>query len=155
GSAMKAATVKWTAVNGAAVAGADFGRGGVPSGTLSWGVQDGSPRTITIPVVNDSAYEGPETFTVVLSDPGGASLGEFASFTVTSAKAETPPQSSISFVEPKVLVLESAGTATLTLHRELIGAAFTAPVTVSYVTQAGTALASSDFTSKTGTVTWA
>jgi hypothetical protein len=62
------------------------------SGTLSWAAGDGAPKTIAIPITNDAATEGAESFAVSLSSPaGGATLGTPASATVTIAASDPKP----------------------------------------------------------------
>jgi len=45
------------------------------SGTLSWGDGDLTPRTITVPIIDDTVHEGNESFFVRLSNPQGLGLG--------------------------------------------------------------------------------
>jgi len=61
----------------------------------------------------------------------------------------------VRFSQPKYVVLESAGSVTVTVNRVDTGGGFGTSASVTYATQAGTALATSDFTAKTGTLTWA
>ncbi len=51
-------------------------------GTLSFAPGDSS-KSIFVLIINDSYPEGPETFSVTLSSPTGASLGVFSTATVT------------------------------------------------------------------------
>jgi hypothetical protein len=63
------------AVSGAAVDGADFQGGTLPSGIVTFGVGETS-KTITINVAGDLEVENDEPFTVTLSDPSvGAVIG--------------------------------------------------------------------------------
>ncbi|WP_428664107.1 beta strand repeat-containing protein [Reyranella sp.] len=63
------------AVGGAAVTGADFAGGVLPSGTVIFAAGQTS-RTITVNVAGDTAVEANEAFTVTLSSPStGATLG--------------------------------------------------------------------------------
>ena len=153
-----AGTVRWTTVNGTAVAGQDYGVKGSStqmSGTVSWLLNETTPKTISIPILQDTLSEGAETFTVVLSSPStGLTLGSVATATVTITDDDIPTESRVSFVQPKTLVLENAGSAFVTVHRGAVGSGFTVPLTVSYATAAGTALATTDFTMRTGTLTW-
>jgi hypothetical protein len=69
-----AASAQW-AVAGAAVNGADFTGGVLPTGTVSFAAGESS-KVVSINVSGDSAVEANETFWVTLSNPGaGASLG--------------------------------------------------------------------------------
>jgi choice-of-anchor B domain-containing protein len=75
------ATVQYAVSGGSASEGADFA---AASGTLAWSARDSGDRVITIPLVNDSAVEGPETLTVTLSSPtNGAAIDGSSLFTVT------------------------------------------------------------------------
>ena len=63
-------SVRWAAVSGSAVAGADFEHA---SGTVSI-PSDGRRATVAVPLVEDSTAESTETFTLQLSSPQGAAL---------------------------------------------------------------------------------
>ncbi|MFM6406279.1 MAG: Calx-beta domain-containing protein, partial [Microcystis sp.] len=72
GISHQAFTVDYSTNNGTAKAGQDYTS---VSGTLTFNAGE-SQKTITIPINNDSNYEGNETFTLNLSNPiGGAVLG--------------------------------------------------------------------------------
>jgi Ca2+-binding RTX toxin-like protein len=74
GDTSMAQSAHW-AVSGAAVTGADFAGGSLPSGTVTFAAGQKS-RTITVNVAGDTAVEANEAFTVTLSSPStGASLG--------------------------------------------------------------------------------
>jgi len=61
------------------------------SGTLVWSTGDMAPKTITVPIVNDSAQDANETFRVVLVIPGGGvTMGAHAT-QITIADDDTPP----------------------------------------------------------------
>jgi hypothetical protein len=64
-------SVDYASVDGSAIAPADYAS---TSGTLVF--VDGGPlsQTITVPIVRDNIFEGDESFTVVLSNPQGATL---------------------------------------------------------------------------------
>ena len=74
------ARVSYAVSAGTATAGADFT---TVSGTLSWDVGDADPKTIVVPILEDTLIEGVETFTVTLSDPFLADLGSPSTATVT------------------------------------------------------------------------
>jgi Calx-beta domain len=71
-------------VNCAAKQGAAFGRCDFATvvGTLSFASGE-TMKTFDIPIIDDSFHEGNETFTVVLSNPTGATLGSPSTATVT------------------------------------------------------------------------
>jgi hypothetical protein len=72
---LSGATSAHWAVNGAAVNGADFTGGVLPTGTVNFAT-GGSSTVISIGVAGDTAVESSEAFSVTLSSPSaGASLG--------------------------------------------------------------------------------
>lgn len=159
GPTTTAASATWATVNGSAESGKDFGVNGTltpRTGTLSWAIGDAAPKTITIPIINDTlGGEGDETFTVALTAGSGYVLGPNAVATVTIHDNDIPPETQVQFTQAKYVVLENVGTAVLTLHRSDLGPGFGLGVSVNYATVAGTALATSDYLTKSGTVTWA
>ncbi len=65
-------SIQYSTTAGTATAGQDFT---VVSGTLNWAADDGSPRTFSVPVLNDPTDESNETVLLLLSNPtGGAAL---------------------------------------------------------------------------------
>jgi hypothetical protein len=75
-----AVSVQYTTVNGTATAGSDYS---ATSGTLNWANGDTTAKSIVVPIIQDGALEGDETFTITLSSPGGgASLGTLSSIPV-------------------------------------------------------------------------
>ena len=63
-----AVTVHYATSPGTAVPGVDYQH---TSGTLSWSTGDDAPKAFTVTLLDDSAPEGPETFNLALSSPGG------------------------------------------------------------------------------------
>jgi hypothetical protein len=88
GDASAAASVQYAIDAGTAAAGSDFTPG---SGTLSWPAGDSFPRTIVIPIANDSAQEANETFAMTLGNPVAATLGAASSTTVTILDDDSAP----------------------------------------------------------------
>ncbi len=156
GPATAAASVGWITSNGTATAGQDFGTLGSAlqkSGTLSWAAGNAAAKSFTIAILNDALSEGTETFTVTLQTPSaGIVLGTPSSATVTIVDDEIPPESTIQFSTDKTTVSEGAGSVDLTVTR--VGSGYTFAGSVSYATAAATALATSDFTTRSGTLTW-
>ena len=73
-------SVNFATADGSATAGSDYG---ATSGTLTFANNETS-KTVTIPILNDTADEPNETFTVNLSGAtGGASTGPAAQVTIT------------------------------------------------------------------------
>jgi hypothetical protein len=62
------------------------------SGDVTFPSGDVNPRFIAVPIIDDSLAEGPETFTLGLSQPtGGAMLGPTTVVTVTILDDDPPP----------------------------------------------------------------
>ncbi len=82
-----ATTVDWATSNGTAEAGQDYT---ASNGTLNFPDSAGAnTQTFTVPITNDAFIEGPEAFTVTLSNPtAGASLGTPTTATVNIADNE-------------------------------------------------------------------
>ena len=140
-------SVTYSTAAGTATSGDDF----TPAtGTVSWGAGESGAKTIAVPVPADSAAEGDETFSVSLSSPTGAdvALGSPATATATIAANEAGP--TLQFGAPSTTAVEG-GNATLTVTR--VGST-SQPVSVDYATGPGTATVS-DFTSASGTLSWA
>jgi hypothetical protein len=72
GSIAAAASVSYATQAGTATAGADYT---TTTGTLSWPAGDGSTKVINVPIIDDTIAEPAETFSVVLSNVVGSTLG--------------------------------------------------------------------------------
>jgi CSLREA domain-containing protein len=141
------ATVDYTTTNGTAVAGSDFTATG---GTLAFSATDTS-KTITVPITNDSLDEDDETFSVALSNAGGATIAAPSTATVTINDDDAAPSLSISDAN---VTEGNSGTTTLTFNVTLSPASGR-QVTVDYTTVDGTASAGSDYGARFGTLTFA
>jgi hypothetical protein len=87
-----AVSVTVTPVSGSAIAGEDFAADPV---TLTWADGESGGKDASFPIVNDSAREGPEQFTLRLSAPtGGAAIGARSETSVTIVANDQPPPSS-------------------------------------------------------------
>jgi hypothetical protein len=143
-----AVSVDYQSVDGSATAGADYT---ATSGTLHWAAGDGADKTITIPVKWDGRAEGLETIGLALSNPGGGSdLGPNSAAAVRIA--DDGASGPIALTSTTYRVGEAAGVVTITARRS--GGSLGGPVTVAYATNNGTAIAGSDYTAKSGTLTF-
>ena len=144
GSTTTQNTVQYALAGLTATGGDDFvGTRGVL--TFAAGV---ASRTIVVPVVGDTIGEGPETFTVTLSNPtGDAILGTPSVATVTIS--DDDPAGVVQFSQLDYTVAEG-GTVAITVTRT--GTA--GPVAVSFVTSNGTATTHPDYTGTAGTLTF-
>ena len=143
-----AVSVDYATADASATAGSDYT---LTSGTLNWADGDGTAKTITVPILDDSVVEGDETFGVTLSNAVGIALGAQTSSTVTII--ENDVAGNLEFTAAGFSVNEDGvGVATISVRRSLgsVGA-----ISVDYATSDGTAVAGSDYTSTSGTLNWA
>jgi hypothetical protein len=144
-----AVAVSYATSNGTATAGSDYTS---RSGALSWGDGDSASKTFSVPILNDSIYEGNETVNLVLNSPtGGATLGSPSTAVLTISDNEVPQPGALQFSSPTYSVSESGGSVTITVRRT---GGSDGAVAVNYATRNGTATAGSDYTSGSGTLTW-
>jgi Tol biopolymer transport system component len=135
-------TVDYTTVNGTAIAGSDYT---ATSGTLTFapGV---TSQTIAVPILGDNLYENNETFAVTLSNPNnGVIISNSATVTITN---DEPTLS----IDDLTIIEGNSGTRNAIFTVSLSGTSGAA-VTVNYTTANGTAIAGSDYTSTSGTLT--
>ena len=155
-------TISWTGAKGGAAptvhyATADRGTGvgyatvgadyTATSGTASMTNNGCRCATVNVPIRGDLINEGTETFLVKLSSPVGGTIAR-AQGVGTIYDNDGPP----SVVVTDVSGLEASGSLTFDV---LLTSATVGTVTVDYTTADGTALAGSDFTAKSGTLTFA
>ncbi len=109
-----------------------------------------SEKTFTIPIVNDTLAEGNESFAIGLQNPSSGSLGAPRTVLIHIVDNEGP--STITVAEPSLSVSEGGSTARILVQRS---GAVTGTATVGFVTSNGTAIAGSDYTATSGTLTFA
>ncbi|WP_161628846.1 Calx-beta domain-containing protein [Solimonas flava] len=146
-----AVSVSYATAGGTAVSGTDF----TPkSGTLSWAAGDTAAKTIAIPVSNATPFTGSKTFTVSLSGASsGASLATPNIATVTiNGSGVVASAGSLALGASSYSVAQSAGSLTVTVARS---GGSSGAVSVKYATANGTAVAGSDYTAASGTLSWA
>ena len=80
------ASVEYLTTPGTATAGEDYADTG---GTLTWEVGETGLKTFAVPLLDDDAEEGAETFTVTLSNAVNAAIGSPSSATVEIAENDT------------------------------------------------------------------
>jgi hypothetical protein len=119
------------------------------STTLSWGVDDGSPQTIVVPIINDDLHEGNEGFSITLSGPtGNGTLGAIAETLVTIVDDDQP---AFRLGSAAIEVGEADGVAVIEVLR--VGPSG-GSYSVAYGTADGSAEAGADYTATAGTLTW-
>ncbi|MDZ7770811.1 MAG: hypothetical protein U5K38_18000 [Woeseiaceae bacterium] len=76
-------SVDYAISGGDAEPGADFA--GPDAGSLTWADGDGQPKTLEFDIENDGLAESAESFTVMFSNPSGATFTGNTTATVTIA----------------------------------------------------------------------
>jgi hypothetical protein len=139
-------TVNYATADGTATAGSDYTS---TSGALTFnpGV---TSQTINVPINNDTVVEGNESFTVTLSGPVNAILGATMTHTYTINNDDNA--GTIQFSSGTYSVNENGGSILITVSRT---GGSSGAVGVSYATSNGSATAGSDYTSASGTLSWA
>jgi len=105
-------TVNWSLVDGSAIAGSDYTTG---SGTVTFAPGE-TTKTISITVIGDFAQEADETFTVVLTSPSAALLGD-ASGAVTIRNDDVPAVLTVATTDSSAAEGSSTDTATFVVTR--------------------------------------
>jgi hypothetical protein len=137
-------TAQYNTANVTAVAGSDYA---TRSGTITIPAGQTS-RTFTVAVLGDRIAEPAESFTVNLSSPTNALIADDQGI---GTILDNEPRISINNVNKAE---GKSGSTTFTFTVSL-SAAYDQTVTVKYATANGTAKAGTDYTSKSGTVTFA
>ncbi|MCC5623034.1 Calx-beta domain-containing protein, partial [Nostoc sp. CHAB 5715] len=146
GDLSSTSSIKYATIAGTATAGFDYGSEGTESaGTLIFAAGQSS-RHISIPVNDNSLLETDETFSFVIDQAEGATLGLQRTIGIT---IQDNDRSSLHFTQP--VINEDDGTATVTVTRgNTSGAA-----SLDYTTDDGTAKAGSDYHASSGTLSFA
>jgi hypothetical protein len=138
-------TVQYATANLTATAGSDYtaasGTVTIPAGQTS--------KTFTVAIRGDRVAEQAETFAVNLGAPTNASIADGQGI---GTILDNEPRISINNVSLAEGGNNKTTTFTFTIR---LSAAYDQAVTVNYATAAGTATAGSDYTSKSGAVTFA
>jgi hypothetical protein len=139
GPAEQDVTVDYATEDGTAIGGVDY----TPTtGTVTIATGQSS-ATVSIPIIRDAAVEGRETFGLRLSNATGAAIRDDLA-TVTLIDDD-------GFAITDVASAEGGGSMTFTVT---LASAMASSVTVDYATSDITALAGSDYTATSGTLTF-
>lgn len=149
-------TVNYTTASGTAMAGSDFV---ASSGTLTFAPGQ-TTATVAVSILPDGTTPDPtETFTVVLTNPSGATLGTgTATGTIvgnTTPPPPPPPPPTPSVAINNVQVTEPASGSINAVFTITLSSASTQPVTVQYSTSNVSASSGSDYSPISGTLTFA
>jgi Ca2+-binding RTX toxin-like protein len=128
----------------------DFLNGVLPSGTVSFAAGETS-KVITVNVQGDTTVEPNENFTVTLSNPTNGATITTATATGTITDDDLP---SLNLSPNGQTVVEGLISPQNLSYTVSLSSSSTQTVTVQYSTANGTALAGSDYTTTTGTLTF-
>lgn len=143
--ALQTTTVRFATADGTALAGSDYA---AASGTLTFRVGQRT-ATAAVAIRGDRTIEDDETFQVVLSNPVNATLGDDTALG-TILDDDAAPRT-VSVAGPAAAVNEgSPATFTFSLSRAAL-----VPISVQYATSNVTASSGSDYSSATGSLTFA
>lgn len=133
----------YATADGTAMDGTDYT---ITQGTLIWQDADTAPQVISVPVLDDPAYQGDRVFTLDLT---GTTLGSPTHSTITIANDDPLPTFDVAGVSLAEGNSDSRDyTFAITLSAPSI-----LDSTVDFATSNGTALAGSDYVATTGSVT--
>lgn len=145
-SSSSTVTVNYATAEGTAAAGSDYAHA---SGTLTF-APGGTSKVVNVMVNGDTVAEPNEALTLTLSSPTNGTLGR-ATATGTILNDEPLPVLSIA----GTTVVEGSSGSTNADLVVMLSPAAASNVTVHYATLNGSAMAGSDYTAKSGTLTFA
>ncbi|MBK6725536.1 MAG: DUF4394 domain-containing protein [Acidobacteria bacterium] len=147
GQTASTVTVNYATSSGTATSGNDFT---ATSGILTFAANTSTlTQTISVPTLNDLIFEGTENFNLTLSGPVNATITGVNPATGTIADNEGQPTLSVANTTP------GAEPGTANVFTVTLSGQTTAAVTVNYATSSGSATSGTDFTSASGTLTFA
>jgi hypothetical protein len=145
-----AVAVNYGTSNNSASSGTDYSS---VSGTLNFGASE-ITKTFSVPISDNNSIEGNRTFNVVLTNPtNGAVLSQGASSVVINDNEAgvMTGSGSFKFSTDTFTISESQGKAVITVMH----ATSLVPASVNYSTNGGSALAGTDYTATSGTLSFA
>ena len=138
-------TVNYATSDGTATAGSDYT---AASGTLTFAAGT-TNQTFDVTITNDTTVEDSETVSLAISNPTNATLGTQSTATLTITDNDVP---SVAFSSATYTVNEGSPSATITAELSVAGYS---TITVNYAISSGSATAGSDYTTTSGTLTFA
>lgn len=146
-----AVTVNYATGGGTATVGTHYSN---TTGTLNFGAGETS-KTFSVQVADNGTIDGNKTVNLTLTTPtGGANIITPSTAVMTIVDTEagaTSGTGSLQYSAPSYTILESAGAVTITIQR--VGSN-KGTVNVNYATSDSTATSVSDYTPKSGTMTF-
>jgi hypothetical protein len=150
-SGSAAGSVKYTTASGTAKGGTHYS---IRQGTLSWAKGSTASKTVTIPIATKNLFSGTKSFTFNLKSPSGIAVGSPASTSITikgGAGSSSSTPGTVTLGATTYSVSQNEGSEVVSIKRSNGNTA----VTMSYTTVDGTAKAGTDYTTKSGTLSWA
>ena len=142
-----AMSVSYATSNGTAVAGSDYTGA---SGTLNFAVGEAS-KPVDVPTIDDTAVESGETVILTLSNPVGAVILDGTGVGTINDNDVPPPCSGVTFTIASNGAVTEGANSVFTVSKS--GTA-TGSCSVNYASANGTAIAGSDYTAASGTLTF-
>ncbi|MEB3189974.1 MAG: Calx-beta domain-containing protein [Snowella sp.] len=141
-------TVNYATANDTAIAGSDYT---ALASTLLTFAPGETSKTVTVAVTGDTTVEANESFFVNLTNAAGATIADNqGKGTITNDEATVTPKITIY----DATIVEGFGNPNQALIVVGLDTASLLPVTVNYATSNATAIAGSDYTASTGTITF-
>ena len=156
GGSNKALVVNYATANGTAIAGVNYT---ATTGTLTWADGEMGSKTFTVPVLQDNVYT-PTNLNFNVNLTAGNTDTTFTTATTQNVSIiNTTQTSTVSFNPTAYSVNMNAGQVVLTVNRAAVpisGVTGQVPAfSVSYATANGSAIAGTDYTAASGTISWA
>jgi len=148
-ASLQTVTVNYATANDTAAAGSDYQ---TVSGPVTF-MPGQITQTVNVPIIGDSTVEPNETFFVNLTLPTNATIADAQGVGTIINDDSQPQQPTLSIND--IALLEGNGGTTAATFTVSLSPISSQTVTVQYATASGTALAGSDFTSASGTLTFA
>lgn len=142
-----AMSVSYATSNGTAIAGSDYT---ATSGTLNFAIGEAS-KPVSVPTIDDAAVESAETVILTLSNPVGAVILDGTGLGTINDNDVPPPCSGVTFTISSNGAVTEGANSLFTVTKS--GTA-TGSCSVNYATANGTAIAGSDYTAASGTLTF-
>jgi len=148
-------SVRYATTNGTAFNGVDYVG---TTNQLTWNSGDVSPKVVSVPLINSYSVGGNKQFSVFLFNPTNSSSGSAPTLlqggpttNATMVIVNDNSYGTVQFSAPSYLVNENGGYATVTVNRT---GGVAGPVSVSYMTTNGTAVAGVNYVRTNGTLSF-
>jgi len=149
GGDVGATTVTYATADGTAVAGNDYTK---TQGVLEWADGDSTAKSFSVPISNAKPFSGDKTFQIGLSNATSGAMIKTGDATVTIVGSSSAAVGTLQLSAANYSAAQSSGSLKITVNRT---GGSNGAASVTYSTKNGTAVAGTDFTGASGTLTWA